>query len=49
MTHHVTKTRFPNSRWALVMQDLRIISAFAVWITTIGALPILIFRAVTTI
>jgi hypothetical protein len=49
MNHHATNVRFPNSRRALVMQDIRIVSAFAVWITTIGALPILIFRAVTTV
>ena len=39
--------RYPNARWALTLQDIRIVAAFAVWAAILGAAPILIVRAIT--
>jgi len=39
--------KYPVSRLASVMQDIRMVSAFAVWALLLGASPVLVFHALT--
>ncbi|HXL12649.1 MAG TPA: hypothetical protein VN941_01640 [Bradyrhizobium sp.] len=43
-TIHCTKyphsAKYPINRWALLRQDLLMISAFGIWTTALGLLPV---------
>jgi hypothetical protein len=39
--------KYPVSRFASAMQDIRMVSAFAVWALVLGASPVLVFQALT--
>jgi len=45
-TNHFTKyphsAKYPINRWALLRQDLLMISAFGIWTTALGLLPVFV-------
>jgi hypothetical protein len=47
-TIHFTKyphsAKYPINRWALLRQDLLMISAFGIWTTALGLLPVFLIH-----
>jgi hypothetical protein len=39
--------KYPISRFASVIQDIRMVSAFGAWALLLGASPVLVFHALT--
>jgi hypothetical protein len=40
--------KYPINRWALLRQDLLMISAFGIWTTALGLLPVFLVHVLAT-
>jgi hypothetical protein len=43
--HAIHSTKYPINRWALLRQDILMVSAFSVWSVILGLLPVLVLHA----
>ena len=44
-TKYPHSAKYPINRWALLWQDLLMLSAFGIWTTALGLLPVLLVHA----
>jgi len=43
--HAIHSAKYPINRWALLRQDILMVSAFSVWSVVLGLLPVLVLHA----
>ena len=47
-TKYPHSAKYPINRWALLRQDLLMISAFGIWTTALGLLPVFLVHVLAT-